>query len=99
MNIYVGNLAYTTTDEDLRNSFEAYGRVDSARVVMDKLTSRSKGFGFVEMANSAEAQASIAGLNGKDLGGRTLNVNEARPKTEGGSGRSGGGYGGGNRRY
>lgn len=97
MNIYVGNLAYTTTDEDLRSAFEAYGRVDSARVVMDKMTSRSKGFGFVEMANAAEAQASIAGLNGKDLGGRTLNVNEARPKTEGGGGRGGdrGGYRGG----
>ena len=97
MNIYVGNLAYTTTDDDLRTSFETYGRVDSARVVMDKMTSQSKGFGFVEMANAAEAQASISGLNGKDLGGRALNVNEARPKTEGGGGRSGGGggYGGG----
>ena len=97
MNIYVGNLAYTTTDEDLRTSFEAYGRVDSARVVMDKMTSQSKGFGFVEMSNASEAQASIAGLNGKDLGGRSLNVNEARPKGEGGGGggRSGGGYGGG----
>ena len=100
MNIYVGNLSYTTADEDLRSAFEEYGRVDSARVVMDKMTSRSKGFGFVEMANSAEAQAAIAGLNGKDLGGRTLNVNEARPKTEGGGGRGGrggggGGYGGG----
>ncbi|NUM53212.1 MAG: RNA-binding protein [Candidatus Hydrogenedentes bacterium] len=93
MNIYVGNLAYTTTDEDLRTQFETYGRVDTARVVIDKLTSRSKGFGFVEMANGAEAQAAISGLNGKDLGGRTLNVNEARPKTEGGGGR--GGYGGG----
>jgi RNA recognition motif-containing protein len=107
MNIYVGNLAYTTADEDLRTAFEAYGRVDSARVVMDKMTSRSKGFGFVEMANSSEAQAAIAGLNGKDLGGRTLNVNEARPKTEGGGGggrggdrggyRGGGGGGGGGR--
>jgi len=95
MNIYVGNLAYTTTDEDLRQQFETYGRVDTARVVMDKMTSRSKGFGFVEMANQAEAQAAIGGLNGQDLGGRTLNVNEARPKTEGGGGRSGGGYGGG----
>ena len=100
MNIYVGNLAYTTTDEDLRTSFETYGRVDSARVVMDKMTSRSKGFGFVEMANATEAQASISGLNGKDLGGRALNVNEARPKGEGGGGRSGGGgYGGGGSRY
>lgn len=95
MNIYVGNLAYTTTDEDLRTEFETYGRVDTARVVMDKMTDRSKGFGFVEMANSAEAQAAISGLNGKDVGGRSLNVNEARPKNEGGGGR--GGYGGGGR--
>ena len=93
MNIYVGNLAYTTTDEDLRSAFEVYGRVDTARVVMDRVTSQSKGFGFIEMPNANEAQASISGLNGKDLGGRSLNVNEARPKTEGGSrggGRSGG---------
>jgi len=94
MNIYVGNLAYSTTDEDLRTAFEAYGRVDSARVVIDRMTNQSKGFGFVEMSNQAEAQAAISGLSGKDLGGRTLNVNEARPKTEGG-GRSGGGYRGG----
>lgn len=96
MNIYVGNLAYTTTDDDLREAFEAFGRVDSARVIYDKLTSKSKGFGFVEMPNSTEAQASITAMNGKDLGGRSISVNEARPKTEGGSrGGDRGGYRGG----
>ena len=83
MNIYVGNLSYETTENELRSEFETYGRVDEARVVMDKMTSRSKGFGFVEMANQTEAQAAISGLNGKDIGGRALNVNEARAKTEG----------------
>lgn len=83
MNIYVGNLSYETTENELRSEFETYGRVDVARVVMDKMTSRSKGFGFVEMANQTEAQAAISGLNGKDIGGRALNVNEARAKTEG----------------
>lgn len=95
MNIYVGNLSYNTGDNDLRQAFEAYGQVDSARVVMDKMTNRSKGFGFVEMGNQSEAQAAISGLNGKDLDGRTLNVNEARPKTEGGGGGRGFGGGGG----
>jgi len=95
MNIYVGNLSYNTGDSDLRQAFEAYGQVDSARVVMDKMTNRSKGFGFVEMGNQSEAQAAISGLNGKDLDGRTLNVNEARPKTEGGGGGRGFGGGGG----
>ena len=99
MNIYVGNLSYSTTDEDLRETFEAFGKVDSARVIIDKMTSRSKGFGFVEMGNSSEAQAAISGLNGKDLGGRTLNVNEARPKTEGGGGGRGGDHGGGRGGY
>ncbi|NUM56614.1 MAG: RNA-binding protein [Candidatus Hydrogenedentes bacterium] len=101
MNIYVGNLSYTTTDDDLRDAFGAYGKVDSARVIMDKMTSRSKGFGFVEMGNQSEAQAAIGGLNGKELDGRTLNVNEARPKTEGGGGRGGdrGGYRGGGSRW
>ncbi len=104
MNIYVGNLSYETTENELRSEFETYGRVDVARVVMDKMTSRSKGFGFVEMANQTEAQAAISGLNGKDMGGRSLNVNEARAKTEGGGGRSGsygdsGGYRGERSRY
>lgn len=93
MNIYVGNLSYSTTEAELRSSFEAYGRVDSARIIIDKFTNQSKGFGFVEMSNSAEAQAAINGLNGKQVDGRSLNVNEARPKTEGGGG-GGGGRGG-----
>lgn len=99
MNIYVGNLSYNTTEGDLRTQFETYGQVSSARVVIDKMTNRSKGFGFVEMGSQSEGQAAISGLNGKDLDGRALNVNEARPKTEGfgGGGRSGGGYGGGGR--
>jgi RNA recognition motif-containing protein len=94
MNIYVGNLPYETTENDLKQAFEAYGRVDSARTIVDKYTNQSKGFGFVEMPDSGEAQAAIAGLDGKDMGGRALKVNEARPKTEGGRG-GGGGYGGG----
>ncbi|GMV90633.1 MAG: hypothetical protein AMXMBFR82_04110 [Candidatus Hydrogenedentota bacterium] len=98
MNIYVGNLAYETTENDLKQAFEAYGKVDTARTIVDKYTNQSKGFGFVEMPDKAEAQAAISGLDGKDLGGRSLKVNEARPKTEGG-GRSGGGYGGGGRSW
>lgn len=98
MNIYVGNLAYETTESDLKQAFEAYGKVDTARTIVDKYTNQSKGFGFVEMPDKAEAQAAISGLDGKDLGGRSLKVNEARPKTEGG-GRSGGGYGGGGRSW
>lgn len=99
MNIYVGNLSYSTTEDDLRSAFETYGRIDSARVIMDKMTNQSKGFGFVEMSNATEAQSAISGLNGKEIGGRAISVNEARPKTEGGGG--GGGRGGdrGDRRY
>ena len=98
--LYVGNLTYGTTDESLRQMFEAHGTVTSAQVIMDRDTGRSKGFGFVEMKTDQEAQAAIAALNGQDSGGRALTVNEARPKTEGG-GRGGsggggrGGYGGG----
>ncbi|MBA7513707.1 hypothetical protein ES705_05725 [subsurface metagenome] len=92
MKIYAGNLSYETTEEDLRVAFEAFGKVESATIIKDKYSDRSKGFGFVEMPTAAEAQAAIEGLNGKDLKGRTLNVNEARPRTEGGKGggRSGG---------
>ena len=99
MNIYAGNLAYSVTDQDLREAFEAYGSVDSAKVISDRETGRSKGFGFVEMSDNDEARSAIEALNGKDLDGRSINVNEARPKPEGG-GRFGGrgGYGGG-RRY
>ena len=99
--LYVGNLAYGVTDSDLQQLFEPYGSVQSAQVIVDRDTGRSKGFGFVEMGSDQEAQAAIAALNGKEVEGRALTVNEARPKTEGGRGGSGGrgGYGGGGRRY
>jgi RNA recognition motif-containing protein len=94
--LYVGNLAYTMNDSDLQNLFQAHGSVTSAQVIMDRDTGRSKGFGFVEMSSDAEAQSAIAALNGSEIEGRTLTVNEARPKTEGGGGGGGrGGYGGG----
>ncbi len=100
MNIFIGNLSRQVTDADLREAFEAHGAVASANVIKDKFTGESRGFGFVEMAAQAEAEAAIAALNGKDLKGRALNVAEAKPRTEGGGGggaRSGGGggYGGG----
>ncbi len=98
MNIYVGNLPFDTGEEDLRQIFAAYGQVDSVAIIKDKMTGRSRGFGFVEMAKDEEAREAIAGLNGTDMGGRTLTVNEARPRTEGGGGggrrSGGGGYGG-----
>jgi RNA recognition motif-containing protein len=81
MNIYVGNLSYQAGDEDLRQAFAAYGTVDSANVIMDKFSGRSRGFGFVEMPNDDEARTAIAELNGKDLMDRPLKVNEARPRT------------------
>ena len=98
--LYVGNLAYGVTDADLQRLFEVHGTVQSAQVIMDRDTGRSKGFGFVEMGSDQEAQAAIAALSGKEVDGRALTVNEARPKTEGGGGRGGsgggrGGYGGG----
>jgi RNA recognition motif-containing protein len=92
--LYVGNLSYEVSDSDLSKLFEAHGTVESAQVIMDRDTNRSKGFGFVEMKSDQEAQAAIAALNGKEMNGRALTVNEARPKTEGG-GRGGGGGGGG----
>jgi len=82
VNIYVGNLSYETTEDDLRNMFEAHGRVDRASVVMDRMTNRSKGFGFVEMPNDAEGRAAISGLNEMETGGRKLTVNEAKPKED-----------------
>lgn len=95
MDIYVGNLAYAVTDEDLRAAFSAYGQVASARVVQDRDTGRSKGFGFVEMSNNGEGEAAIAALNGKDLKGRVITVNQARPREDrGGRGGGGGGRGG-----
>src|SRR6266436_3405810 len=93
--LYVGNLGYGVTDSDLTKLFEPHGTVESAQVIMDRDTGRSKGFGFVEMGSDQEAQAAIAALNGKEVDGRTLTVNEARPKTEGGGGRGGSGGGGG----
>src|SRR5262245_53617163 len=91
--LYVGNLSYGVTDSDLQQLCEPHGTVQSAQVIMDRDAGRSKGFGFVEMGSDAEAQAAIAALNGKEVDGRALTVNEARPKTEGG-GRGGGGGGG-----
>lgn len=82
MNIYVGNLLYETTDEDLRAAFESYGEVESAKIIFDRGTGRSKGFGFVEMPDNDQARAAIEGLDGKDLGGRTIKVNESKPKPQ-----------------
>jgi RNA recognition motif-containing protein len=96
MNIYVGNLSKDVTAEDLREAFEAFGQVASANVITDKLTGGSRGFGFVEMPSGAEAQSAMEGLNGKDLKGQALAVNEARPRPEKGPGR---GRGGGRRRH
>jgi RNA recognition motif-containing protein len=96
MNIYVGNLSYDMTEEDLRKEFEAFGKVDSVNIIKDKFTDRSRGFAFVEMSGSEEGKAAIAAINGKDVKGRALNVSEARPRTEGR--RGGGGGGGGERR-
>jgi len=98
MNIYVGNLSYETGDNELREAFSAYGTVTEARVIEDKYTGRSRGFAFVEMADANEGQKAIAEMNGKNLGGRTLTVNEARPREDrprSGGGGGGGGYGGG----
>ena len=98
--LYVGNLSYNVTNESLSTMFSAHGTVDSAQVIMDRETNRSKGFGFVEMSNSQEADAAIAALNGQDNDGRSLKVNEAKPREERSSGGGGyGGGGGGNRRY
>ncbi len=89
MNIYVGNMSYGVTEEELRLAFEAFGKVESAAIIKDKYSGQSKGFGFVEMPTKAEAQSAIEGLNGTELKGRTLNVNEARPRTESRGGRGG----------
>ncbi len=107
MKIYVGNLPFQTTDEDLAQEFSAFGEVASANVVIDRVNGRSRGFGFVDMPSDEEAQAAIAALNGKELEGRPLTVNESRPREDSGGGfrggRGGGGYrgggGGGGRRY
>lgn len=91
-NIFVGNLSYGATEESIRSLFESYGQVERVSIVTDRDTGQSRGFGFVEMTNDAEAEKAIAGLNGHELAGRDLNVNEARPKTERGSGGGGGRY-------
>jgi RNA recognition motif-containing protein len=90
MNIFVGNLSYNTTDDALREAFEAYGEVSSARVISDRETQRSRGFGFVEMPNDSEGQAAIQALDGRDLDGRTVKVNEARPREDRPDGGGGG---------
>ncbi len=88
MNIYVGNLSYNATEETIRQAFESFGQVISARIIKDKYTGQSKGFGFVEMLEQSQAQAAIKSLNGKELLGKQMSVNEARPRTD--QGRSGG---------
>lgn len=98
MRLYVGNLAYSVTSQSLETLFGEFGHVKSAQVVQDRDTGRSKGFGFVEMNDNGQAQAAIAGLNLKEVDGRSLTVNEARPREDRG-GRSDRGYGGGGRRY
>jgi cold-inducible RNA-binding protein len=80
MKIYVGNLSFDTTEQDLQQTFEAFGQVTSTNIISDKITGRSKGFGFVEMSATEQAQAAIAGMNGKEIRGRAVNVNEARPR-------------------
>jgi cold-inducible RNA-binding protein len=101
MNIYVGNLSFDAGESDVRQLFEPHGQVASVSIIEDKFTGRPRGFAFVEMPTDAEAQAAIAGLNGKDFKGRPLTVNEARPRTEhrggGGGGGGGGGYKGGHK--
>jgi len=104
MNIYVGNLSFTTNEADLKEAFQAFGEVSSCNIIKDKYSGESRGFGFVEMPNKEEAEKAMSMLNGKDLKGRTLKVNEAKARTErpgggGGGGRGGFGGGGGGRRY
>ena len=94
MNIYIGNLSNNTTDEQLRQAFESYGEVSKVNIIKDKYTGEARGFAFVEMSDQNKAKAAITGLNGQELNGRTLNVNEARPRTDSGN-RGGGNRGGG----
>lgn len=101
LNIFVGNLARNVTEEDLHQAFGAFGQIASVSIIKDKFSGEPRGFGFVEMPTQSEAEAAITGLNGQELKGRNLNVNEARPRVEGGhrgGGRPGGGYGGGHGR-
>ncbi len=101
MNIYVGNMSYEVTEEDVRKAFEGFGLVESVKIIKDIYSGRSKGFGFVEMPNSADAHSAIDGLGGKELKGRTLKVNKARPRSEGRGyeGNRGGGRRDGGRRF
>jgi RNA recognition motif-containing protein len=105
MNIYVGNLSFSVSETDLREAFAAYGQVTTASIIKDKFSGESRGFGFVEMPTKEEAEKAIAALNCKDLKGRTMTVNEAKPRTDrprtsgGGGGRGGFGGGGGGRRF
>jgi RNA recognition motif-containing protein len=94
-NIYVGNLSFQTTEQEIRSLFEAHGSVDRVNIVTDRDTGQPRGFAFVEMTNNAEGDRAIEAINGKDVGGRVLNVNEARPKSEGGGGGRGYSRGGG----
>ena len=102
-NIFVGNLSFGTTEQDIRTLFEAHGSVDRVNIVTDRDSGQPRGFGFVEMTNNAEGDRAIAAVNGKEVGGRALNVNEAKPKSEGasrgGGGGRGSGGGGGRGRY
>lgn len=94
MNIYIGNLSYTTTEDELRQAFEGFGQVNSVNIILDRETGRSRGFAFVEMGSDDEANAAITEMNGKELGGRTLTVNQARQReNRGGRGGGRGGYG------
>jgi RNA recognition motif-containing protein len=95
MNIYVGNLSRDVTEDDLRQAFESFGEVNSINIIKDKFSGESRGFGFVEMPTKTEAEAAITGMNGQDLKGRALNVNEARPRAQGRRPGGGGGGGGG----
>ena len=95
MNLYVGNLPYRLTEDQLKETFEEFGQVSSCTIIKDKVTGSSKGFGFLEMPERSEAEAAIGALNGREMMGRKLNVNEARPRTEGGGGGGGGWSGGG----
>jgi len=102
MNIYIGNMSFNTTEEQLRQAFAGYGEVSTVNIITDKYSGEPRGFAFVEMASKEEAMAAIAGLNGQDLNGRTLNVNEAKPRVErggGGGGNRGGNRGGGGRNF
>lgn len=99
MKLYVGNLSYSSTEDDLRRAFEAFGNVETVDVIKDRYTGESKGFGFVEMTDRSEAQKAIEGLNGSDMNGRTITVNEARPRGEGRRRGGGGGRRGGRDRF